>query len=121
MFMQAILAISTLSAMTSTTLSIPIRITSPVSCLRFLVILHYVLNNFAILDLDENIYRWLSATIPSRNYNGALKARMDSTGVWFINGARFTKWKSDADFFIWVSGTRKFLSRTISNDKQPLN
>jgi hypothetical protein len=58
-----------------------------------------------IICLDK-IYQWLSAIIPSMNYHGALKARLEDTGLWFINGARFARWKGAADDFLWICGTR---------------
>jgi hypothetical protein len=54
----------------------------------------------------DKIYQWLSAIIPSMNYHGALKARLENTGLWFINGARFARWKGAADDFLWICGTR---------------
>src|ERR1700728_1479104 len=59
-----------------------------------------------LIILPERIYRWLSAVIPSINYHGALKVRLEDTGSWFINGARFARWKSTADDFVWICGTR---------------
>jgi hypothetical protein len=58
--------------------------------------------------IPDKIYRWLSAIIPSENYNGALKVRLEDTGLWFINGTRFTQWKAEADDFLWICGTRMF-------------
>ena len=60
-----------------------------------------------IICLDK-IYQWLSAVIPSTNYNGALKVRLEDTGLWFIDGARFARWKATADDFLWICGTRTF-------------
>jgi hypothetical protein len=60
-----------------------------------------------IICLDK-IYHWLSAVIPSTNYHGALKVRLEDTGLWFIDGARFTQWKTAADDFVWICGTRKY-------------
>ena len=54
----------------------------------------------------DKIYQWLSAIIPSTNYHGALKARLEDTGLWFIDGARFARWKATADDFLWICGTR---------------
>src|ERR1700728_1123843 len=56
----------------------------------------------------DKIYQWLSAVIPSTNYHGALKARLEDTGLWFINGARFAMWKAEADNFLWICGTRMY-------------
>src|SRR6202034_779355 len=35
-----------------------------------------------IICLDR-IYQWLSAVITSTNYHGALKVRLEDTGLWF--------------------------------------
>ena len=56
----------------------------------------------------DKIYQWLSAIIPSENYHVALKARLEDTGLWFINGARFAQWKAVADDFLWICGTRVY-------------
>ena len=59
-----------------------------------------------LIDISVKVYQWLSAVIPSANYDGALNARLENTGEWFINGARFAQWKLVADNLLWVSGTR---------------
>jgi hypothetical protein len=56
----------------------------------------------------EKIYQWLSAVIPSTNYHGALKVRLEDTGLWFINGTRFAKWKRAVGDFLWICGTRMY-------------
>src|ERR1700730_5926947 len=63
---------------------------------------------FKLIFLPDKIYRWLSAVIPSTNYYGALKVRLEDTGLWFINGARFARWKATADDFLWICGTRMY-------------
>jgi hypothetical protein len=60
-----------------------------------------------IICLDK-IYHWLSAVITSKSYHGALKVRLEDTGLWFIDGARFARWKAMADDFIWICGTRMY-------------
>jgi hypothetical protein len=60
-----------------------------------------------IICLDK-IYQWLAAVITSKSYHGALKVRMKDTGLWFIDGARFARWKATADDFIWICGTRMY-------------
>jgi hypothetical protein len=60
-----------------------------------------------IICLDK-IYKWLSAIIPSTNYHGALKVRLEDTGLWFIDGARFARWKATANDFVWICGTRMY-------------
>jgi hypothetical protein len=54
----------------------------------------------------DKIYNWLSAVITSTNYHGALKVRLEDTGLWFIDGARFARWKATANDFLWICGTR---------------
>jgi hypothetical protein len=61
-----------------------------------------------LIILPEKVHRWLSAVIPSTNYHGALKVRLEDTGLWFINGARFGQWKTTADDFVWICGTRMY-------------
>jgi hypothetical protein len=56
----------------------------------------------------DKIYQWLSAVIPSMNYHGALKVRLEDTGLWFINGTRFARWKGAVDDFLWICGTRMY-------------
>ena len=60
-----------------------------------------------IICLDK-IYKWLSAVIPSTNYYGALEVRLVNTGLWFIDGPRFARWKATADDFVWICGTRMY-------------
>jgi hypothetical protein len=42
------------------------------------------------------------------NYHGALKARLEDTGLWFIIGARFAQWKAGVDDFLWICGKRMY-------------
>jgi hypothetical protein len=61
-----------------------------------------------LISRPEKIYQWLSAVIPSTNYHGALEVRLEDTGLWFIDGARFARWKATADDFVWICGTRMY-------------
>src|SRR6202021_4329000 len=61
-----------------------------------------------LIILPDKIYQWLSAVIPSTNYYGALKVRLEDTGLWFIDGARFARWKVAAGDFLWICGTRMY-------------
>jgi hypothetical protein len=56
----------------------------------------------------DKIHQWLSAVIPSMIYHGALRARLEDTGLWFMNGPRFARWKAQADDFLWICGTRMY-------------
>jgi hypothetical protein len=64
--------------------------------------------NLGLIIGPDKVYQWLSAVIPSMNYHGALKARLEDTGLWFINGAQFARWKAKADNFLWIYGTRMY-------------
>jgi hypothetical protein len=61
-----------------------------------------------LISRPDKIYQWLSAIIPSTYYYGALNVRLEDTGSWFIDGARFARWKATADDFLWICGTRTF-------------
>ena len=61
-----------------------------------------------LIILPDKVYQWLSAFIPSKTYHGALKDRLEDTGLWFTNGARFAQWKETADDFLWISGARMY-------------
>ena len=67
-----------------------------------------------IICLDK-IYQWLSAVIPSANYHGALKVRLDDTGLWLINEARFARWKEAAEDFLCLCGTRMYSYHPLVN------
>ena len=71
------------------------------------------------LPTSTEIYQWLSAVIISTNYYGALKVRLEDTGSWFIDGARFARWKATADDFVWICGPRMYSHhlRIIINSK----
>jgi hypothetical protein len=56
----------------------------------------------------DRIHQWLSAVIPSMNYHVALRARLQDTGLWFMNGTRFARWMAQADHFLWIHGTRMY-------------
>ena len=72
-----------------------------------------------LIILPDKIYQWLSAVITTTNYYGALKVRLEDTGLWFINGARFARWKATADDFLWICGTRMYSNhlRVIINSE----
>jgi hypothetical protein len=45
-----------------------------------------------LINTSDKVYQWLSAVIPSANYNGVVKARLEDTGKWFIDGDQFARW-----------------------------
>ncbi|KAH7903380.1 hypothetical protein BJ138DRAFT_1194414, partial [Hygrophoropsis aurantiaca] len=53
---------------------------------------------------DEKILQWLAAPDPSVSYNTALEKRSVGTGSWFLNGEKFSEWKTKADVPLWISG-----------------
>jgi hypothetical protein len=52
----------------------------------------------------DKIYRWLSPSDPSTNYNKALGQRHDGTGRWFIEGQTFRSFKEGQAPFLWLNG-----------------
>jgi hypothetical protein len=68
-------------------------------------------------DRHDKVFKWLSPTIPYANYDGALKMRLQETGMWFINSEQFSKWKKTADSLFWLYGKRMFvrISQTTSS------
>lgn len=63
----------------------------------------------AIKDLGyeqrcEKIERWLSPPDPSTNYNKALQQRHEGSGLWFLHGGAFAKWRIRRNSFLWLYG-----------------
>ena len=77
------------------------------NCNQGIVSLNDTTSTELIICIDK-IYQWLSAVIPTANYYGALQVRLEDTGLWFINGDRFARWKATADDFLWICGTRMY-------------
>jgi hypothetical protein len=50
-----------------------------------------------------------AAPDPARNYHEALKRHHESTGLWFIHGAKFSEWMEKGDLFLWIHGIRESL------------
>jgi hypothetical protein len=80
------------------------------NCNQGIGLINHTTSTELIIYLDK-IYQWLSAFIPSGNYYGGLDVRLEDTGLWFINGERFARWKATADDFIWICGTRMYFHR----------
>jgi hypothetical protein len=63
------------------------------------------------------IYRWLSPSDPSTNFNKALQQRQEGTGLWILQSSLFTKWHSQQNSFLWLHGIpgcgKTILSSTI--------
>ncbi|USP74830.1 putative multiple ankyrin repeats single kh domain protein [Curvularia clavata] len=63
------------------------------------------------------IYSWLSAPDPSTNYHKAHKQRQAGTGLWLLESASFTKWKTSAASRLWLYGIpgcgKTILSSTV--------
>jgi Cdc6-like AAA superfamily ATPase len=55
-------------------------------------------------DQFEEIYRWLSPSDPSTNYNRALQQRFEGTGRWFVESKVFTSFKAGQLPFLWLNG-----------------
>ena len=57
-------------------------------------------------ELRQKIHHWLSPPDPSSNHHAACKKRQPTTGMWFIDGEDFKRWKGDLNSFIWLYGIR---------------
>ncbi|KAK2808558.1 hypothetical protein FQN50_004590 [Emmonsiellopsis sp. PD_5] len=68
----------------------------------------------------QEIRRWLNAPDPSENFHQAIKNRYDGTGLWFIEGKQYQRWKNDPSSFIWLYGIpgcgKTILSSTVIQD-----
>ena len=51
-----------------------------------------------------DILNWLDAPDPSTNHDKALESQLERTGLWFLNGEAFTKWKTGKASRIWLYG-----------------
>lgn len=70
--------------------------------------------------MRDKIERWLSPPDPSADYNKALQQRHKDSGLWFLHGDVFAKWKKRPNSFLWlhgIPGCRKtILSSAIIQD-----
>ena len=72
----------------------------------------------------KQYYRWLNAPDPSTDQNRARKGRQAGTGLWFVQGETFIRWKdgngSGGDTLIWLHGKpgcgKTVLSSTIVHE-----
>lgn len=88
------------------------------------------------IEDDQNwqkIRSWLAAPDPSSNYEFGLSRRHPKTGLWFVQGRAFAKWKQQPGhaanntaqkYLIWLYGKpgcgKSVLSATIIEDLIPL-
>jgi hypothetical protein len=65
----------------------------------------------------RKICNWLSAPDPSTNYRKAHEQRQAETGLWLLDGSKFTEWKERAESRLWLYGIpgcgKTILSSTI--------
>ena len=72
--------------------------------------------DFIFFVTVEKIYKWLSPSKESVNYNAAyaiLKSQPD-TCLWFLNGNTFSGWLNQPGF-LWVKGKCKFVPKVEVN------
>lgn len=66
---------------------------------------------------QSEIRDWLSAPDPFTNHANALDKRHKDTGLWFIHGETFERWKTQPNSFLWLHGPsgcgKTVLSSTI--------
>ena len=63
-------------------------------------------------SLQKDIFEWLSAPDPWKNYHAACKSRHRGTADWFIEGNTFSDWKmsEEGSSLLWVHGKRLLIS-----------
>jgi hypothetical protein len=62
------------------------------------------LNQIHEETLHQKVCKWLKPPNPSTSHNKALKRRHPKTGMWFPEGPRFAKWKTDKNRVLWLHG-----------------
>jgi Cdc6-like AAA superfamily ATPase len=71
----------------------------------------------AFTQKHGEIYRWLSPSDPSTNFNKALQQRQEGTGLWFLQSGLFKKWHRQQHSFLWLHGIpgcgKTILSSTV--------
>jgi hypothetical protein len=71
----------------------------------------------AFTQKHGEIYRWLSPSDPSTNFNKALQQRQEGTGLWLLQSSLFKKWHRQQQSFLWLYGIpgcgKTILSSTI--------
>ena len=78
------------------------------------------LDGSTALDQEEKLGKicsWLSAPDPSTDYHKAHKQRQAETGLWLLDGLKFTEWKERAASRLWLYGIpgcgKTILSSTV--------
>lgn len=66
-----------------------------------------LITTFSVGKIIGEVLDWLAAPDPSSNQRNIDKKREPDTGLWFVNGAQFNKWKAAAGSFLWLHGIRK--------------
>jgi len=61
--------------------------------------------NYGILEEKlSKLRRWLSAPDPFQIHHKALQDRLADTGMWFLRGEQYSKWKAGLEPFLWLYG-----------------
>ena len=76
-------------------------------------------------QMSEKIDSWLSPPDPSTNFNAARKQCHKGSGLWFLKGDAFAKWRTRQNSFLWLHGIpgcgKTILSSTIIEELQTLS
>ncbi|RPA76561.1 hypothetical protein BJ508DRAFT_194950, partial [Ascobolus immersus RN42] len=77
-------------------------------------------NSFQHMEHRKDVERWLVAPDASPNFNTACEKRYGDSGSWLLNGAAYSRWKSQEKSFLWLHGLsgsgKTVLSSSIIND-----
>ncbi|PGG97626.1 hypothetical protein AJ79_09136 [Helicocarpus griseus UAMH5409] len=55
-------------------------------------------------QISSEIRTWLKAPDATENYNAAVAKRHANTGLWLVNSAKFERWLTEDNSFLWLSG-----------------
>ncbi|KAF8240894.1 hypothetical protein L208DRAFT_1231002, partial [Tricholoma matsutake] len=55
-------------------------------------------------DERRKIYSWLSATVPTNNYDGALEKHLEDTASWIFKKDHFVQWRQGSDSILQLIG-----------------
>jgi hypothetical protein len=74
-----------------------------------------ILTGNQIIQIRQDLRRWLSPPDPSTNHNIACNAHHTGTATWFFEGRTYKEWKSTAsESPLWIHGKRALLFRSTT-------
>ncbi|KAF8223818.1 hypothetical protein L208DRAFT_1211387, partial [Tricholoma matsutake] len=62
----------------------------------------------------RKIFSWLSATVPTNNYDGALEKRLEDTASWIFKEDHFVQWRQGSDSVLQLIGKQGSMTMNSS-------